>query len=126
MLRQVIPTADRTKATVLVKVTLLEKDAELKPEMSAKVTFLAPPRAGAAAPRRRHAARSSCRRPPSSRATAAPKVFEVVDGVVKVRTVATGRTEGIDVVVTEGLSGGETLVSSRPTALKDGDRVRVR
>ena len=40
VLRQVIPTADRTKATVQVKVTILDKDAALKPEMSAKVTFV--------------------------------------------------------------------------------------
>jgi RND family efflux transporter MFP subunit len=39
VLRQVIPTADRTKATVMVKVTILQKDADLKPEMSARVTF---------------------------------------------------------------------------------------
>jgi len=42
VLRQVIPTADRTKATVMVKVTILDKDKDLKPEMSAKVTFLEP------------------------------------------------------------------------------------
>jgi HlyD family secretion protein len=40
VLRQVIPTADRTKATIAVKVRLLEKDDNLRPEMSAKVTFL--------------------------------------------------------------------------------------
>lgn len=39
-LRQVIPTADRTKATITVKVRLLEKDENLGPEMSAKITFL--------------------------------------------------------------------------------------
>ena len=42
VLRQIIPTADRTKATVQVKVTILDKDKDLKPEMSAKVTFLEP------------------------------------------------------------------------------------
>ncbi len=47
VLRQVIPTADRTKATVLTKVTLIDKDKDLKPEMSAKVTFLEPQRAEA-------------------------------------------------------------------------------
>ena len=47
VLRQVIPTADRTKATVLTKVTLSDKDKDLKPEMSAKVTFLEPQRAEA-------------------------------------------------------------------------------
>jgi HlyD family secretion protein len=40
VLRQVIPTADRTKATITVKVRLLEKDEDLGPEMSAKITFL--------------------------------------------------------------------------------------
>ena len=55
VLRQVIPTADRTKATVMVKVTILDKDKDLKPEMSAKVTFLEPekekkPEAAAAQP----------------------------------------------------------------------------
>jgi RND family efflux transporter MFP subunit len=40
VLRQVVPTADRTKATVQVKVTILDADPQLKPEMSAKVTFL--------------------------------------------------------------------------------------
>ena len=43
VLRQIIPTADRTKATVQVKVTILDKDKDLKPEMSAKVHL---PRAG--------------------------------------------------------------------------------
>src|SRR3984885_4542350 len=38
-LRQVIPTADRTKATVTVKAALLNPDTSLKPEMSVKVTF---------------------------------------------------------------------------------------
>ena len=55
VLRQVIPTADRTKATVLTKVTLIDKDKDLKPEMSAKVTFLEPQRAEAPAGRGRRA-----------------------------------------------------------------------
>ena len=42
-LRQIIPTADRTKATVMVKVTILDTDPNLKPEMSARATFLASP-----------------------------------------------------------------------------------
>ena len=57
VLRQIIPTADRTKATVLTKVTLLEKDKDLKPEMSAKVTFLEA-EAAARAPRRTRRPRS--------------------------------------------------------------------
>ena len=44
VLRQVIPTADRTKATVTVKVPIDDKDKYLKPEMSCNVTFLQPPK----------------------------------------------------------------------------------
>lgn len=39
----VVPTADRTKATVLVKVRFLDKDSRILPEMSAKVAFLQRP-----------------------------------------------------------------------------------
>ena len=60
VLRQVIPTADRTKATVQVKVTILEKDEDLKPEMSAKVTFLEPEKK---AGRRRRPRPRSCSSP---------------------------------------------------------------
>ena len=40
VVREVIPTADRTKATITVKVTILDRDPDLRPEMSATVTFL--------------------------------------------------------------------------------------
>ena len=55
VLRQVIPTADRTKATVTVKTMIVDKDKYLKPEMSCNVTFLQPQKQAektAAAPKR--------------------------------------------------------------------------
>jgi multidrug efflux pump subunit AcrA (membrane-fusion protein) len=36
----IVPTADRTKATILVKVRFVDKDSRILPEMSAKVAFL--------------------------------------------------------------------------------------
>src|SRR4030067_182327 len=39
----IVPTADRTKATVLVKVRFIDKDSRILPEMSAKVAFLSRP-----------------------------------------------------------------------------------
>lgn len=128
VLRQIIPTADRTKATVLVKVTLIEKDDNLKPEMSAKVTFLE--RAEAAKP-------ASANAPPPPPIVTAPQaavvtrdgttqVFEVVDQIVRARPVVTGQTRQNDVTITKGLNGGELLVSRPPAALRDGDRVRVK
>jgi RND family efflux transporter MFP subunit len=42
-LHMIVPTADRSKATVLVKVRFLDKDSRILPEMSAKVAFLQRP-----------------------------------------------------------------------------------
>src|SRR5262249_56666259 len=49
--RQVVPTADRAKATVQVKVSILDRDPRILPEMGAKVVF-APAEGGSVAPRR--------------------------------------------------------------------------
>jgi RND family efflux transporter MFP subunit len=126
VLRQVIPTADRTKATVLTKVTLIEKDKDLKPEMSAKVTFLEPRKADGAA-----AAVPSKPQILVSQAAVVTrdggtKVFEIVDGRAAIRPIKTGVTRNDMVVVTDGLAGSEQLVSKPPDTLKDGDKVTIK
>lgn len=131
VLRQVIPTADRTKATVMVKVTLVDKDDTLKPEMSAKVTFLAPAAPAAASARPGAAAASS---PPAIVVPAsavvtrggATQVFEVVQNVVHARPITSGLSRQDEVTILKGLSGGELLVNHPPDTLKDGDRVRLK
>ncbi len=126
VLRQVIPTADRTKATVMVKVTILDKDKDLKPEMSAKVTFLEPDKKPAAAanltsspvvlvPREAVASRGDKQ-----------LVFLVREGKAVARPVVLGTERKGQVIVKEGLSGGETLVARPPDDLKDGAVVRVK
>jgi len=123
VLRQIIPTADRTKATVLTKVTLLEKDKDLKPEMSAKVTFLAegaPAAAAVAVPQK-----PVILVPSSAVVTrdGAQRVFELVNGKVQVRPVTTGGTRRDLLIVTDGLAGSETLVAHPPDTLTDGTAV---
>jgi HlyD family secretion protein len=125
VLRQIIPTADRTKATVQVKVTILDKDEKLKPEMSAKVTFLE-----AAAPEASPAETKAptVTIPDSAIATrdGKPRVFEIVSGKARARAIATGPTQKGQVVVKEGLTGQETLIANPPDTLKDGDPVKLR
>jgi HlyD family secretion protein len=124
VLRQVIPTADRTKATVQVKVTILEKDANLRPEMSAKVTFLEPARAAtsAAAP-----AAPMVVVPREAVVTREGETVVFVlggDGKVQRRPVTTrGESQG-QLIVRSGLSGGERVVVRPPEALRGGDAVR--
>jgi RND family efflux transporter MFP subunit len=125
VLRQVIPTADRTKATVLTKVTLIDKDKDLKPEMSAKVTFLEPQRAEAPVAVDTAPAKPVILVPQSAVVNRdGPKVFEVVGDRVQMRTIATGAIRGDRVIVTDGLAGSETLVDKPAETLKDGDAVK--
>ncbi|HET7293243.1 MAG TPA: efflux RND transporter periplasmic adaptor subunit [Vicinamibacteria bacterium] len=124
VLRQVIPTADRTKATVQVKVTILDKDKNLKPEMSAKVTFLEKeaPRDEGAPPPRVVTAPADAVASRDGRSV----VFEVVEGRARRRAVSVGGERQGRVVIREGLAGGELLVARPPEGLKDGDAVRVK
>ncbi len=125
VLRQVIPTADRTKATVMVKVTILDKDKDLKPEMSAKVTFLEPEKkeatpAAAAAPVVLVPRESVVSR------DGKPTVFLVREGKAQARAVVLGTERKGQVIVKEGLSGGETLVARPKDDLRDGAPVKVK
>jgi multidrug efflux pump subunit AcrA (membrane-fusion protein) len=125
VLRQVIPTADRTKATVQVKVTILDKDLDLKPEMSAKVTFLEPqsPVVAGAAP-----LAPVVKVPAAAVAKRGEKtvVFEVQGGTVRERTITAGPERDGQVEVKQGLAGGETLVTRPPDNMRDGDAVRTK
>ncbi len=128
VLRQIIPTADRTKATVLTKVTLVNKDKDLKPEMSAKVTFLEPQRVEAAPAANAPPVKPTILVAQSAVVTrdGGPKVLEIVDGRVKVRPVTTGAARSGSVIVTDGLAGSEVLVDKPAETLKDGDAVTTK
>jgi HlyD family secretion protein len=125
VLRQVIPTADRTKATVMVKVTILDKDKDLKPEMSAKVTFLEPEKKDA-----KPAAEAGpvVLVPKEAVATRGgqPVVFLVREGKLVMKPVVLGTERRGQVIVKDGLAGGETLVVSPADGLKNGAAVRVK
>lgn len=128
-LRQVIPTADRTKATVQVKVTILDRDKDLKPEMSARVQFLEkePPkaRAGEGAP---EPPRIVVTAPSSAIVTRDGKsvVFEVVGDTLRRRVVEVAGTAQGQATIRSGLFGGETLVDSPAETLLDGAKVKVK
>jgi HlyD family secretion protein len=123
VLRQVIPSADRTKATVQVKVTILEKDDRLRPEMSAKVTFLesGAPAATTAPTRKVVTVMSEAVVQRDGKSV----VFEVVEGVARAREVKTGATHGAHLEVTSGLSGGESVVLRPGADVADGRKVKV-
>ena len=100
-LRQIFPSADRAKAIVEVRVTILNADAHVKPEMTASVTFQEP-RAGAvrrgARPSRPPAAgaRRSCsfRSAPITEQSGQPVVWVVTGGTAARRAGDARRASG--------------------------------
>ncbi len=123
--RQVVPTADRQRATVQVKVSILDHDARILPEMGAKVDFLAPetPRDSSTGAR----ARTIVRVPEAAVKTdsGVSVVFLVRDGRLVRRVVATGPVSGGFFEVRSGLNGGEQLFTGGVDAPKQGMRVKV-
>jgi RND family efflux transporter MFP subunit len=125
VLRQVIPTADRTKATVTVKTAIVNKDQYLKPEMSCNVTFLQP------APKQDQkstVAQHIVTIPKDAIASRDGKsvVFAVDNSKVRAVNVVTGNDLHGQVIVKNGLVGSEILVNNPPQKLKDGDTVKVK
>ncbi len=117
--RQVVPTADRQKATVLVKVAIDDKDSRILPEMGARVDFVPEGQsiAQAAAPRRVWI--------PKTALAAGNQVWIVADGKAKSQTVTPGLQDGARVEVKDGLTGDEVVIVSPPQGLRDGAPVRV-
>jgi HlyD family secretion protein len=121
--RQVVPTADRQKATVQVKVSILDHDARILPEMGARVEFLEPALKGA----RTAAAPPRVTVPAAAVQTEAgtPVVWIVANGRLERREVSAAPVSGGIREVRSGLIGGERLLVSgveRPVA---GMRVKV-
>jgi RND family efflux transporter MFP subunit len=124
LLRQVIPTADRTKATVTVKVSILDKDRLIKPEMSCNVTFLEPKKGD----QKEVVALRIVTVPKDALITRNGKqVVYVIEGN-KVREVAvvTGNDLKGQVIVKSGLVGTESLVNNPPQKVVDGASVKIK
>jgi RND family efflux transporter MFP subunit len=119
--RQVWPTADRQKATVEMRIEFTEWPPLLKPEMGARVTFLAKETGEAKPPDRpRVPERAVVTR------EGVPSVLVVTGGVVRRVPVEVGSPAvGGFLEVLSGLSGGEAVVIDPPTDLADGARVSI-
>ncbi|MBZ5642926.1 MAG: efflux RND transporter periplasmic adaptor subunit [Acidobacteriia bacterium] len=124
--RTVIPTADRQKATVKVRITFDKLDPRILPDMGVKVAFLGEeqPRAaaGSAAAAAKALIPSSAVRQQDGRAA----VFLVHDTVVERRAVTLGSQHGDDVEVLAGVAEGDTIVAKVPENLRDGQTVEVK
>jgi len=119
--RQIVPTADRQKATVLVKVTILDADSRILPEMGARVDFLTEADSAAGDTESRIFVPASAVRDEAGEAI----VWVVRNGQAVRTPVDAGPVSGGRREVRSGLSGGEQVVTSGTERLSDGARVRV-
>lgn len=119
-LRQIVPAADRQKATVRVKVSFHDADDKILPDLSARVSFTAEPTQGKSGRTRVVVPKSAIRTVDGKTG-----VFRIVEGRVRFQPVRTGPESQGQVEIVEGLAGGERLVSTSAGELADGDRVRV-
>jgi RND family efflux transporter MFP subunit len=117
----IIPTADRSKATVKVRVAFGEKDARVLPDMGARVAFLSAAETAVGAP---PVAKNSGVLIPANAVLGGDTVFVLKDGVIARRAVTSSGT-GSELTVTSGLAAGETVVLEPQSGWQDGARVRV-
>jgi len=126
--RTIIPTADRQKATVKVRITFDKLDPRILPDMGVKVAFLDEGRSAKNAKGTDQVPAAKAIIPQSAvRAEGgASYVFTVREGKLERRAVSLGRKMGSDVEVIAGLSNGDQLVVRGSQDLRDGQKVEVR
>jgi RND family efflux transporter MFP subunit len=118
-----IPSADRAKATVRVRIAFDKLDPRILPDMSVKVTLLRDePAAGTTAP---SAPRVLLPKTAIRTADGRKIVFVLREDRVERRAVSVGLEQGDQVEVLSGVSAGERVVIDGPATLKDGDKVKV-
>jgi HlyD family secretion protein len=117
----IVPTADRSKASVMVKVRFLERDPHILPEMSAKVAFL------------EHAVGPEEAKPKIALNPSAlverngnTIVFVVAAGRVKETLVRTGGTVGGLVEALDGVKAGDRVVLNPPRNLRNRSKIAVK
>ncbi len=119
-IHMIVPTADRSKATVMVKVRFIDKDRRILPEMSAKVAFLA------------RMAKAEDRKPRVALHQTAlvhqgnkKVVFLVTGDRVTETRVTLGSPMGDMLEVLGGVKVGDRVVLNPPDRLKNGSKINI-
>jgi HlyD family secretion protein len=117
----IIPTADRQKATVKVRVSFDQLDPRILPQMGVKVAFLSEETPGLTAVKSSLSVPKNAIQKDANRDIA----WVVSDGKVERRAVTVSQSAGNDTFLTAGLTAGETVVTDPPSTLTDGATVTV-
>ena len=125
--RTVIPTADRQKATVKVRISFDKLDPRILPDMGVKVAFISEEEKP-----KKDATKDSGPKPVAIIPKSAVRgdgsntyVYLLRDSKLERRSVRLGNDRGSDVEVLAGVNSGDTLVTRGPANLQDGQTVRT-
>jgi RND family efflux transporter MFP subunit len=128
--RTVIPTADRQKATVKVRITILNLDKYdfILPDIGVKVAFLEEEKASPVAKGKDQGPQAVAYIPKASvhSDSSTSFVYLLREGKVERHAVRLGGDRGTDVAVLAGVTPGDSLVVKGPENLRDGDKVEIR
>ena len=116
----IVPTADRTKATVMVKIRFVDKDPRILPEMSAKVAFLSRP-----VTEEDQKPRTALNQAALVDRKGKKIVLLVKENKAFETSVNLGPQIGDMVEVLDGVKAGEQIVLNPPHRLKNGGRIKV-
>jgi RND family efflux transporter MFP subunit len=116
-----VPTADRQKATVRVRLAFEQLDPRILPDMGVKVAFLNDEERAAVQPKAALVVPRRALRKDGDRDV----VFVVQGDKAERRAVGVGPAPGDEAVITSGLSAGEKVVVEAPADLVDGAKVAV-
>jgi RND family efflux transporter MFP subunit len=116
----IVPTADRAKATIMVKVRFIDKDKRILPEMRAKVSFLSRPIKPEEQKPRTAVNRSALISHGSN-----PTVFVVEGDRVIEKKVTIGEELGDMIEILGGVKAGERVVLKPPNRVRNGSRVKI-
>ncbi len=116
----IVPTADRTKATVMVKVRFLKKDPRVLPEMSAKIAFLSRPTTP-----EEQKPRVAINQSAIVNKKGESRIFLVRENRAIETPVKLGITIGEMVEVLEGINVGDQIVLNPPERLRNGMKIKV-
>jgi multidrug efflux pump subunit AcrA (membrane-fusion protein) len=120
VVQRIVPTVDRAKATVLVKIRFVDHDPQVLPEMSAKVAFLEKEMA----PDQR-AARVAVLSDAITQRNGKRVIFLLKDGKAVETPVETGEKIGDMVEVLKGAKAGDKVILRPGDGLDNGDKVKT-
>jgi RND family efflux transporter MFP subunit len=119
-IHMIVPTADRSKATVMVKVRFIDKDSRILPEMSAKVAFLSRPVTGEEKKPRVAFNQSAVMNRKNLK-----EVFVVKGDRVVETPVNLGGPMGDMIESLEGVKVGDRVVLNPSDRLKNGSKIKI-